>query len=251
MIAVLRGLPRDLLASLRFLTRLPLPGAPTVRGPGDSLAAFPLAGLVLGLLIVALDAIFAHLRLPLFTRDVLVVLALVLLTGGLHLDGLMDTCDGLWGGATPERRLEIMRDSRVGGYGVLGGVCALLLKLAALAALPAHQRTCALIVAPVLGRWALVLAAVLFPPARPDGLGAAFRRGLTPARFAVAVGSSLTIVALAGRRNSLAAWLACSLVVWLAGRAALRKIPGLTGDTYGALAELTEIASLFTFALVA
>jgi adenosylcobinamide-GDP ribazoletransferase len=102
----------------------------------------------------------------------------------------------------------------------------------------------------MLGRWALVLAAALFPPARPDGLGAAFRRGLTPGRLIVAAGSGLAIAALVGGCAGIVAWLACSLVAWLAGRAVLRKIPGLTGDTYGALAELTEIAALFSFALV-
>jgi adenosylcobinamide-GDP ribazoletransferase len=248
LIAVLRGLPRDLVTSLRFLTRLPIPGSPPLCGPGESLAAFPLAGLVLGLLVAVLDALLGQLRLPFFTRDVLAVLALVLLTGGLHLDGLMDTCDGLWGGHTPERRLEIMRDSRVGGYGVLAGAGVLLLKLAALAALPLHQRTAALIVAPALGRWVLVLAAALFPPARPDGLGAAFRRAVAPARLTIAMASGLAIVAVAGGGSGLTAWLACSTVTWLAGRAMLRKIPGLTGDTYGALAELAEVVALFAFA---
>src|SRR2546423_10358470 len=182
--------PGDLVEALHFLTRLPLPATRALRGPATALAAFPLAGLVLGLLLAGLDAILSGMSLPWITRDILLVVALVLLTGGLHLDGLMDTCDGLWGGHSAEQRLAIMRDSRVGSYGVLGGVSVLLLKLGGLEALHGTRRTSALIIAPVLARWALVLAAAIYPPARPDGLGAAFRAGVTPVRVAVAAGTS-------------------------------------------------------------
>lgn len=250
MLAVLRLLPRDLAESLRFLTRLPLPGPPAMRNPGEALAAFPLAGLVLGLLLTRLDALLELTRFPPFTRDVLLVVALVLMTGGLHLDGLMDSCDGLFGGRDLEQRLSIMRDSRVGGFGVLGAVCALLLKLAFLVALPGDRRAAALIVAPVLGRWSLVLAATLFPPARPGGLGALFQRGLTPPRQVVASGAALLIVALAGGLPGVLAFLVVSGATWLIGHYVMGKIEGLTGDIYGAICELTEVAALFVLALL-
>lgn len=250
MIAVLRGLPRDLLVALHFLTRLPLPGTQAAQGPADAVAAFPLAGLVLGLSLAGLDQVLGFTALPLFTRNVLLVIALVLLTGGLHLEGLMDTCDGLWGGGTPERRLAIMRDSHVGSYGVLGGACTLLLKLGALQALPSSHRAATLILAPVLGRWVLVMAAAIFPPARPDGLGAAFRLGVTWPRFGVAASISLLLTLAVGGDVGVPAWMACGVATWLVGRGILHLIPGLTGDTYGALAELAEVVALFVGALV-
>ncbi len=249
---MLRALPGDLLEALGFLTRLPLPGPRRTRGPAEALAAFPLAGCVLGLLLALLDAGLGRTRLPPFTRDTLVVVALVLLTGGLHLDGLMDACDGLFGGHDPERRLLIMRDSRVGSFGVLGAACVILLKLAGLVALhgPGSNRVAALVLAPTLGRWALVLAAALYPLARPDGLGAAFHAGVTPPRMAIAAGATTLIAVAAGRLAGVLALAVSCAVTWLLGRVVMGKIPGLTGDTYGAIAELNEVATLFAFALL-
>jgi len=251
---MLRALPGDLLEALGFLTRLPLPGSRRARGPAEALAAFPLAGCVLGLLLALFDAGLGLTRLPPFTRDALVVVALVLLTGGLHLDGLMDTCDGLFGGHDPEQRLLIMRDSRVGSFGVLGAACVILLKLAGLVALhgpgPGFNRVAALVLAPTLGRWALVLAAALYPPARPEGLGAAFHAGVTPPRMAVAAGATALVAVAAGRLAGVLALAVSCAVTWLLGRVVMGKIPGLTGDTYGAIAELNEVATLFAFALL-
>jgi len=249
-LTVLRLLPRDLVESLRFLTRLPLPGQPAMRNPGEALAAFPLVGLVLGLLLALLDLLLGLTRLPLFTRDVLLIVALVLLTGGLHLDGLMDSCDGLFGGYDPEQRLDIMRDSRVGSFGVLGAICALLLKLAFLSAVPAHSRVVALIVAPVLGRWSLVLAAALFPPALPAGLGAAFAKGVTSPRVTIAAVLSLLIVLLAAGLAGALVFLVACVTTGLLGLFVMRRIPGLTGDSYGAICELNEVAALFALALL-
>lgn len=254
--SALRSLTGDLLTALGFLTRLPLGGLARALDhemgpPSEAMAVFPLVGLALGLLLALLDALLAATRLPLLSRDILLVVALVWFTGGLHLDGLMDTCDGLLGGRTPEQRLLIMRDSRVGSFGVLGGVCIILLKVGLLAGLPGGgARQAALLLAPLLGRWALVLAAALFPPARPEGLGAAFRAGVTPARFAFALAtSSLACLAFGGVSGALALAGSCA-TTWLLGRAVLATIPGLTGDTYGALAEVNEVTILLLLALL-
>src|SRR5919202_6518068 len=215
MIDIVRGLPRDLVTALCFLTRLPLPAVfhgqcTQMHGPGQAMAAFPLAGLVLGALLVGLDRLLSLTAFPLTTRNILLVVALVALTGGLHLEGLMDTCDGLIGGHNAQQRLNIMRDSHVGSYGVLGGVCVVLLKVGALGAVPNSVRVLALLLTPMLGRWSLVLAAALFPPARPSGLGAAFRAGVTPPRLAVAaVTCVLAACALGGVPRPLALLAAC------------------------------------------
>jgi adenosylcobinamide-GDP ribazoletransferase len=250
------GLAGDLLTALSFLTRLPLGwlrralGREEMGAPGEAMAVFPLVGLVLGMLLAVLDGLLSLTRLPLLSRDVLLVVALVWYTGGLHLDGLMDACDGLLGGHTVEQRLLIMRDSRVGSFGVLGGVCVLLLKVGLLDGLPGGSaRQAALVLAPLLGRWALVLAAALFPPARPTGLGAAFRAGVTPARFTTALLTSAVVcLAVGGASGALALAGSCA-VTWLLGRAMMAAIPGLTGDSYGAIAELNEVAVLLLLAL--
>jgi adenosylcobinamide-GDP ribazoletransferase len=240
----------DLAEALVFLTRLPLPHRRNQRGLGAVVAVFPLAGLILGLLLVAFDTALQAAGLPPTTRNILIVVALVSLTGGLHLDGLMDTCDGLWGGHTPQRRLEIMRDSRVGSYGVLGGACILLLKVAGLEGLHGASRLAALALAPALARWAIVLATRLFPQARPAGLGATFRAAVTTPRLLGAATSSLLIAAIVSPMAGLTAWVACTMLTWLLGRAISGAIGGLTGDSYGAVIELSEVAALFVFALV-
>ena len=176
------------------------------------------------------------------------MVALVALTGGLHLDGLMDSCDGLFGGYTRERRLEIMRDAHLGSFGVLGGGAVLLLKFGLLLSLPDATRGAALLLAPAFGRWTLVLAAVLFPPARPDGLGAAFRAALSPRRVVTAALSVLVLASFAGAIGLLALVI-CSIGVWRLGRWIAAALGGLTGDSYGALAELTEALALLVFAL--
>ena len=231
--------------AIQFLTAVPLPVA-VPAGPkelGRSLVFFPVVGALLGLALAALDGLLLNV-LPAALTTALVLLAGTLLTGGLHLDGLMDTCDGVFGGRTRERRLEIMRDSRVGSYGVLAGVLQLLLKYAALVSLPAELRGAALVAALTCGRWAMVGVMWGFPYARAEGLGRAFKDGI-----------QLWHVALAAVLAGALSWMA--LGVWglgLFGPTAVlsaaggwwlvRCLGGLTGDCYGALNELAESAVL-------
>jgi adenosylcobinamide-GDP ribazoletransferase len=172
---------KELVSAVRFLTILPLPDGrqptadetvapPFIMGSGY----FPVVGLLLALLLWLLTFIFGAF-VPALALAALVVVALVVLTGGLHLDGLMDSCDGLFGGTTRERKLEIMRDSRVGSFGVLGGACLLLLKFAFLASLGAHFLPASLLMALPSARWGMILAVRVFPSARAAGLGASFR----------------------------------------------------------------------------
>ncbi len=241
--------------ALQFLTSAPelLPREASPGEVGRSMVYFPLVGALVGLALAGVDAL-AGLAFPEPVRSALVVVAMLLFTRGLHLDGLMDTCDGLWGGWTPERRLEIMRDSRVGSFGVLGAGADVLVRFAALSAMPGGLRLPALVLAPTLGRWALVYATWAFPYARPAGLGAAFKAHLSGARTlaasllagtimlagAAAVGGPSVGVALLALRLALVACLAA----WLVGRYVLTKVPGQTGDTYGATNEVVELAVL-------
>ena len=194
---------REFVAALRFLSVLPAPGS-TLLFESDETEPFlvigceyfPLVGLLLAALLWLLVLILTPL-VPQLALAALLVVGLVLLTGGLHLDGLMDTCDGLLGGSTRERKLEIMRDSRVGSFGVLGGACILLLKFALLASVSIHALPLALLLALPSARWAMVLALRIFPSARPTGLGAAFHQVITTEGVLLAGIMAVAIVLLA------------------------------------------------------
>src|SRR5260370_31477085 len=182
---------RELVAAIRFLSVLPMPGSALLFDKDESTSSlvigceyFPLVGLLLALLLWLLVLLFGHL-IPQLALAALLVVALVILTGGLHLDGLMDTCDGLFGGRTRERKLEIMRDSRVGSFGVLGAACVLLLKFALLASIPVQWLPLALLLILPSARWSMALALRVFPPARPTGLGSAYHRAVTTRRLLI------------------------------------------------------------------
>jgi adenosylcobinamide-GDP ribazoletransferase len=228
----------DLRRAVRFLSVLPVGiGADeTARPLGYAFAYFPLIGVLFGVIGALL------MSLPRFSADVrafLVLLAWSILSGGLHLDGFADSCDGLLATTTPERRLEIMKDPRTGAWAVIGVVLLLLGKWLLLRALPPLW----LILPPVFGRLAMVWLAARYPSARLSGLGAAFRVGLGATQVTVAtlIGAlCLAISALAEPRLVISA-LSLPLIVFGFGNfAAARLGGGLTGDTYGAGCELTE-----------
>jgi adenosylcobinamide-GDP ribazoletransferase len=238
--------------AVQFLTAVPVPVS-VAAGPkelGRSLALFPLVGGLLGLALAGVD--WALLRvLPVPVATVLVLIAGTLLTGGLHLDGLMDTCDGVFGGRTRERRLEIMRDSRVGSYGVLAGALQLLLKYAALVALPGGWRWVGLVLALTYGRWAMAAATWAFPYARAEGLGSGFKAGMNATVMVVATALAIGIAWLAGggayvwvRLVAMALFAAMALLAWAVAAWLARKVGGLTGDCYGAINEVVESATL-------
>src|SRR6266581_2112471 len=181
----------ELVAAVRFLSVLPVPGRTQLFEKDEAAprfvvggAYFPLVGLLLACLLWLLVLLLTPL-VPQLALAALLVVGLVMLTGGLHLDGLMDSCDGLFGGSTRERKLEIMRDSRVGSFGVLGGACVLLLKFAFFASLRERSLPFALLVTLPSARWAMVLALRMFPSARPAGLGAAFHQAITTERLVI------------------------------------------------------------------
>lgn len=251
------GLAYDGAACLRFYSRLPVPALP---GEGDPHAPpdftrvprmLPLAGLVLALpgALVLLAA--WGLGLGPFLAATLAVATGVLITGALHEDGLADVADGFGGGTTRERRLEIMRDSRIGAYGGVALVLALALRIGALATLLDRVdagAAVALVLAAALSRTAALAPMVLLDPARRDGAAAAVGR---PGRPALAVAGALAF-ALA----LLAALLGLPfggivLMLVLSGLGALavtalarRRIGGQTGDVIGACQQVAEIAAL-------
>lgn len=229
-------------SAIAFLTRLPVPRAQAGEAGLDAaLPWFPLVGVILGGLLALADVALTKIGLePLVVSAVLVVL-LVTMTGALHADGLMDTADAVLGHATPERRLEIMRDPRSGAFGVVSVVCVLLLKLASVEALPAPTRTISLVLAPTLGRWGIVVLASAFPAGRSSGLGYQLKQGASAKVLALASLVPLAACALAWPTGPLLGAMALGLALAL-GRWLCTMLPGLTGDCYGAGCELIETA---------
>lgn len=239
-----------LAVALQFLTAIPLRREASAGGMGRALPYFPLVGLLIGGLLLGLDRLL-ELAFPAGLVNILLIVALVVVTRALHVDGFIDTCDGLAGGSSAASRLEIMRDSRVGSFGVIGALLLILLLYAALSLLPEEHRLAALVLAPAISRWTMVYAIVAYPYARKrEGLGTSFRDQATLSRTAIA--TALTLAACGGlmRLEGLAvmagAWLVAAAVAWYLNT----RLGGLTGDTYGAINEVVQVAVLALIPLI-
>lgn len=235
-------LPSDLMSAFALLSRLPLPNH---RGTGAASAwAWPLVGAVLGGIGAALASAALWLGVTPGVTAALVLASSAMLTGGLHEDGLSDTADGLFGGWTRERRLEIMKDSRVGAYGVLALVLVVLARWSALTAVLVYGgHWAALIATSALSRAPMALVMALLPNARGEGLSHATGK---PSAATALAGLALAV----GLAVVLTGWTAVPLVLstlavtlWLSF-IALRKIGGQTGDILGASQQLAEVACL-------
>ncbi len=233
--------------ALQFLTRVPV-GAPAGPPPGAlaaSAAMFPLAGALIGAMGGLVFALATWLGLPPTLAALLAVAAQVLLTGGLHEDGLADVADGFGGGRTRADKLRIMRDPHIGSFGALALVLALLARIGALSALaePALAAA-ALVAAASASRAALPVLMATLPPARVEGLGAGAGRP-HPLRAAAAV-----VIAILAALALLPAAMAATGLIAAAGAAlivaelARRQIGGQTGDVLGAAQQLAEMAFL-------
>jgi adenosylcobinamide-GDP ribazoletransferase len=240
--------PGDLALGFELLTRLPVSGIFPKPAPGrlagQSAWAWPLVGIATGLA-GGLSALFSYkLGLPpLFCASIAVGVQ-TLLTGALHEDGLADMADGFWGGHQKERRLEIMKDSRIGAYGVIALILAFLLRVSALSSLMASGWVIApILAAAILSRLPMVLLMAHLPNARGTGLsdmtGRPSRRTALHAGFIAA----LLTLALVGWL-AITTVLAVSAVTYLLARLSLAKIGGQTGDVLGASQQLTEITAL-------
>jgi len=233
--------------AVALLTRLPV--GRIRRNEADLTGAsawFPLVGAVVAGVGVAVWAVTAALFGPL-AGAAASVLATVAVTGAVHEDGLADTADGLWGGATRERRLEIMRDSRLGTYGMIALVADLLLRTALLVPLDLAGVARVVVAGHVIGRAAPIVLAAWLPPARQDGLGV--RAGVIGRGGATLAATSVLAAAFA----TVGFWAplvlaAAAVPVAALRRAAHRRIGGVTGDVLGAGVQMTHLAAAATVA---
>lgn len=244
---LLKLLWNDLLIALALLTRLPVPHADfsdTSRPAARSAWAYPLVGLVVGGLAVGVGWLAAALSLPALICAACVAITLTLVTGAMHEDGLADCADGFWGGWTPARRLEIMKDSAIGTYGTLALVAAFALKLLAIGHILATDALplWVILIPAVMSRAAMVALMELMPNARETGLSAATGRPGKPAMWAALLIAFLA--ALAAPAGPAAPILAAVFITATLGLIARAKINGQTGDVLGACQALSEIAVL-------
>ena len=237
--------PWDIPLALVLLTRLPLPRLPEAVFARQSRAAwaYPVAGLVVGAFACGVALIAIRAQLPGFAISTALVAVLIIATGAMHEDGLADTADGLWGGFSAERRLEIMKDSHIGTYGVLALLLSQLLRITAIMALIGAGLLTAVLAACLFSRALMPALMRALPNARPSGLSHSVG---TPPLSAVLAGIGMaTLLALLLLGGSalmpmLCALLACAIVA----RVARISIGGQTGDILGATQQVAEITFL-------
>ena len=276
--------------ALQFLTRLKIVNQTewSVEDFGKSVVAFPYVGLIIGLILALLYGILSPF-IPLVPLMLILVIAEFLITGGLHADGLMDTSDGLFSGRERDRKLEIMKDSRIGSFGVVAFVFVTLLKWQLLTAIPtAEFIPMALIMMPLMSRWSLVLSIRSYPYAREQGMGAAFAN-LAPKHvityntlstffmpivilligvilytllygvysiFSIAdvgyvVGLGVLVYAtLAIFQINIVSMIITYIINRILNHYIVKQLGGTTGDTYGFVVEVTEVLLLLIYIII-
>jgi adenosylcobinamide-GDP ribazoletransferase len=246
---LLAGYVTRLLLATSFLTIMPL--GPRNAASEDDLAGsfglFPLVGFIIGAALALEDFMLATL-FGIAIRSCLIVMTLVIVTGGLHLDALADTADALGAGTDRERALRILRDSSVGVFGMIAVLFWLGLQWTALATLQGRTRTAAIYLAPGLGRWAMVAVAAGIDYLRAAGAGSFLKPQWS--RFNLRIASAVAIIALIPVFSSHArAAAAAAIVVALAARWFYRRwLGGVTGDLIGAAGAIAELAAMLAMA---
>lgn len=233
---------RNLRAAFGFLTILPVAPRDATQ-MGRARPYFPMVGLALGAALAGLDYA-ARLALPAPVVGALLVAALLVLTRAIHVEGFVDCCDGLFGGFTHERRLEILRDTHVGAFAVAGGAGLILLKWSLLWGTPDEVRPGLLFVFPCLSRLGMLATMAAFAYVREQGIGTAFQDGAArwhvPFGLAIALTASVAVLGYAGLALvGGAVAVSLGLGRWISG-----MLGGMTGDAYGAVNEVTEVAVL-------
>jgi len=233
------------LLAMQFLTILPL-GAK--KFSSDKLAwaliYFPIVGLFLGAILAGLNICLSYLGISSLAVNIILVIALVILTRGIHLDGLADTADAFLSAKGKKETLEIMRDPHIGVMGALSLISIILLKIGLLSSVSTAVKPAALMLMCILGRWSAVLSIFLFPYARQEGKAKLFIEGMSLKIFII---SSIVVIICAFIALNIAGLVLLLIIsgsTYIIGRFICKKIDGVTGDTLGAVIELTEVITL-------
>jgi len=235
-------------AALQFLTIFPTPlrHKVTATTSGQSLTYFPLVGLILGAILLGLHYGLT-LILPSSVVNALLITALVILTGAHHLDGFIDTCDGVIAGKSKKERLAIMSDTKVGAFGIVGVILLLLLKYVSLSSAPILP---ALLLMSTLSRWAMVSIIFIYPYAKSSGMGLAFKQGATWQRLAIATTIAFIVAVAVLKWWGVVLMATLWLIVFGIASYFRSRLGGLTGDNYGAINEISEVLVLLLTILI-
>jgi len=254
---------RDLSLAIRFLTIFPIDSFPISNNNhqdeeedleenfANSMAFFPLVGMLIGVLLVVLKRIFYYLPVSPLIGDTLVLIVWIWLSGGLHLDGFADSVDGFLGGNNKEEILKIMKDSATGAKGVVALVSLLLLKFVLLVEMPLLLKDAALFFTPAIGRWSMVIAAFLSKPARTkDSMGKLFM-DYVGWREVIFASLTLAVVGISLFRLYFLPLLIIAMgIVLLILKHCQKKIGGISGDVLGAINEIVEVFILLTVCII-
>ena len=239
---------------LQFLTRISIVKQTiwTEENFGGSVKFFPMIGAVLGVISSSIALIFLSLEIPQNLSAAILSILPIILTGGIHADGFMDTCDGILSGREKDRALEIMKDSRAGSMAVASFVCISILNFAITLDLQSqpHMLIVAFFSTPIISRAMMVATIGLFPYARPSGMGFAFAKYTTRKTIALAIFQmiALTIpVAIFFPRGLLIAMISSAIFTWRFGIYSTQKLGGVTGDVYGLVTVMVESICLASF----
>ncbi|NQT06685.1 MAG: adenosylcobinamide-GDP ribazoletransferase [Candidatus Omnitrophica bacterium] len=240
---------KKFLIALQFLTTLPVKIKGEIKDEyyGRALLYFPLAGLVIGIVLALTASIFSF--LPNLVTGAFILLASILITGGMHLDGLADTCDGFYGSQSKIRILEIMRDSSVGAMGIIGVAAVLIIKFTLFVTIRHELLWKVLIMSAVFSRWAQALACNMALYPRKEGKAISFIKYAKKKDVVLAGLFTAVIFFIMAGIKAIPLFIVNTVPVLLMINYSKRKIGGMTGDTIGATSEIAELAVLF-FSLI-
>lgn len=242
---------KGFIIALQFMTRIPLFVEIEMDNKdfGRSSRFFPLVGFVIGA-ILALTYYFTNWLLPPLVVGALIIILEIILTGGIHFDGFIDTMDGILSARPREQVFEIMKDSRVGAHGVTALLCLVLLKFSLIVSVPPSYTIPILFLMPMLGRWAMVFCLAFFPYAKPQGLGRIFWEETDKLQWYLTTGLIFLLSFIFLPKIFLLTYVITLLIALTPMLIINKQLLGHTGDTYGAISEITEIIFLLICLLV-
>jgi len=241
----------NLLLAIQFLTVIPIKISHfNEKKCAESVIYFPLVGLLLGLILIGANSVLSSLYFGKWAISIILVVLLIALTRGLHLDGLADTSDALLSVRSKDEMLKIMRDSCIGVMGALSIISVILLKIALLASISPLLIMPSLLLMCVLSRWSMVMMMFLFPYARTEGKAKSFIAGINYKIFTLSTLITLLLAIYIAGYKGLLIMLAAALLTYVFGIFTKSKIGGITGDTIGATNELAEVVILFTICVI-